>query len=441
MKNLLQFNLYLAYYALLALLPLGWISLLDLGSLSLKVMHLALIPLLIAVLFPSFRNSLKRFIYENRYLLCFFILLMVMNFVSLTLNAITNPNALAYIVKNLSYCGLFLLFGALMIEIAGSPNFHKHITLSNTAGIIMFISIAIISFNTMGRSFIDDLLDFFLRGDSDALRYSLFRTLFNASEELDDIEQSTNLLNTLLGSFIFINFTSLYAWHNTKGKLMNVLNIFCIGFSFFIIIAGLSRSNIFALVLGYLMYWISDIVLNNNQRRFLHIGIFVILGTLFSLLFWTKIESSLSDASTMIAGRFSDLAENPRWAINAACVNSFTANTHNFLIGKGPAAMALYDNTAHNFILGAAFQAGIIALILSCLYYFGLIFYVYKNVFVLANHKNALLIGSLMIIPLLRAMESGGAGSFTLQEWFCIAFFQGFVLVKRDREQTQVIHS
>lgn len=362
-----------------------------------------------------------------------------MNFVSLTFNATTNPNALSYIIKNISYSALFLLFGALIQKIARSPNFHTHITISNTAGIIIFISVAIISFNAMGRNFIDDLLDFFIRGDSDALRYSLFRTLFNASEDMDDIEQSTNLLNTLLGSFIFINFTALYAWHNTKGKLMNVLNIFCIGFSFFIIIAGVSRSNILALVIGYLMYWISDIVLNNNQRRFLHIGIFVILGTLFSLLFWTKIENSLSDASSMIAGRFSELAENPRWAINAACVNSFTANMHNFLIGKGPAAIVLDDNTAHNFILGAAFQAGIVGLILSCLFYFGLIFAVFKNALVLAKHKNALLIGSLMIIPLLRAMESGGAGSFTLQEWFCIAFFQGFVLIKKEEEQVQLM--
>jgi len=290
MKNFIQFNLYAAYYTLLAFLPLGWISLIDAGTLSLKLMHLSILPLLVSLISKSFREKLVTFIIENKYLISFFLLLMVMNFVSMTLNATKNPTAVSYIVKNLSYFSLFLLFGALIIMMAKSRNFCAHIAISNTIGILIFIAVATLSFKAMGRSFILDMVNFFLKGDSNALRYALFRTLFNSSQGSADAEQSTNLLNTLIGSFIFINFTALYAWHNTKNKLLNALNIFCLAFTFFIIIASVSRSNILSLILGYLMYWTFDIVFNNNQRRILHIIGFFTLGHYLFCFFGPKLK-------------------------------------------------------------------------------------------------------------------------------------------------------
>lgn len=434
MKTFFQFNLYAAYYMLLAFLPLGWITLMNIGTLSLKLMHLSMVPLLICLLFKPFREKLVKFISANKYIIGFFTLLMVLNFVSTSFNVTRSPTASSYITKNLVYFSLFLLFGALIIMIARSPNFYAHIALSNAIGLLMFVAIATISFKAMGRSFLLDLVNFFLKGDSNALRYTLFRTLFNSAENSGDADQSTNLLNTLIGSFIFINFTALYAYHNTKSKFLNAVNIFCLAFTFFIIIASVSRSNTLALILGYVMYWIFDIVFNNNKKRILHLISFFCLFVLFILLFWTRIEDAFSGASTMIAGRFADLDDNARWAINAECINSFTRNFHNFIIGKGSGAIVLDDLTAHNFILGSAFQAGIGGFVLSSLFYFGLIFSLAKNARFLATYKNALLICSLMIIPLLRTMESGGSGSMTLQEWFCVAFFLGFVLQKKKEQ-------
>lgn len=435
MRKFLNLNLNTAYYFLVVFLPISWVSLIGVGELSFKLMHLSFIPLLICLLFKEFRTNLLDFIKDNKYLISFFILLMIMNFVSVCLNTYRSPSAVSYIAKNIIYFSFFLMFGGLIISLAKSVTFHKHITISNTICILFFICIATIAFKAQGHSFLGDLINFFLKGDSNALRFALFKTLFNSSQTSSDSDLSTNLLNTLIGSFIFVHFTSLYAYKNVKSKFLKALNVLCIIFSAFMVIASVSRSNILVMIAGYIIYWGFDIFYNKNQRRVIQvISTLVIIG-LFVLLFWTKIEDIFSGASTMIISRFSNLDENNRWALNAQCVTSFTENMHNFLIGKGSGAIVLYGTTAHNFILGSAYQAGIFGLVLSILFYFGLIYSLFRDNVMLAKHPHAFIIGSLMAAPLLRTMESGGAGSLTMQEWFCLAFFLGFILQKKKEMQ------
>ena len=415
-------------------MPLSWITLYGVGDLSLKPMHLAIFPLFFCLLSKTFRRSLLDFIKKYQWLIVFFFLLMVVNYIATALSPVKNANSWSYIIKNCVYFFCFLLFGGMSIIFIGSKNFCRHITISNTVCIIVFIIVASFTFQLTGGNFLGDLVKFFFAGDVSSLKYALYKTLFNASGVSGDSDVATNLLNTLIGAFIFIHFTSLYAFNNLKKTIFRVLNIFNILFSVFFVISSVSRSNIIAVIFGYLIFWFSDIVFNGNKKRILRIIFIFILGVTFVLVFWTKIEDMFSGASTMIAGRFSELDQNARWALDAEALTTFLGDFQTFFIGKGSGAVLSDGHSVHNFILGGAYQAGIMGLIISIAFYFGLMYSVIKYAKILTKGKSAFIMSALMAIPLIRAMEAGGAGSLTLQEWFCTAFFFAFIIKVQNDE-------
>jgi len=434
MPKLLDIFTKLAFFGFVICSPINWISIFNIGGLSIKYMHLAIIPIVPCILFKSFRYTVIKFIQKNAFIIISFILLMIANFVATCLNRTLYPNALSYITKNFSYCCYFILFAAVMYFRVKQPSFYKEITYSNALSVAMFILTATIIFHALGRSFLGDMASFFMKGDSVSLRYDLFKILFNADSS-GDSELAANLRNTLMGAFIYIHFTSLYASFNVESRRLKYLNLSIILFSGFFVLASVSRSNILALVIGYFIYFVSEILINRNTKKLLQlIGVAVIALTL-TLIFWNKIEDAFSNSTSMIAGRLSELEDDARWELDAEAINGFS---NNFFIGKGSGATLSDGHSVHNFIIGSAYQAGVTGLIFSLCFYFGIMFKMFASLPVLSRYRGTLLIASLVTIPLLRSMESGNVGTLSLVEWFCLAIFLSTLMRIREREQIKV---
>ena len=434
MPKLLNIFTKLAFFGFVICAPINWISIFNIGGLSIKYMHLAIIPIVPCILFKSFRLTVIKFIQKNAFIISSFMLLMIINFVSTCFNKTLYPNALSYIAKNLSYSCYFILFAVVMYFRVKQPSLYKEITYSNALSVTMFILTATIIFHALGRSFLGDMAGFFIKGDSISLRYDLFKILFNADSS-GDSELAANLRNTLIGAFIYMHLTSLYASINVESRRLKYLNIGVILFSGFFVLASVSRSNILALVIGYFIYFVSEILINRNTKKLLQlIGVAVVALTL-TLIFWNKIEDAFSNSTSMIAGRLSELEDDARWELDAEAINGFS---NNFFIGKGSGATLSDGHSVHNFIIGSAYQAGVIGLILSVCFYFGVMFKMFTSLPTLSRYKGTLLVASLVAVPLLRSMESGNVGTLSLVEWFCLAIFFATIMVLKEKEGTSV---
>lgn len=429
----LQININIAYYLLIIFSPLSWVSLVDIGDSSIKFVHLSLIPLVFSLFFKSYRTAFVKFFKFNRLLIGFFILLMLMNFISLSVdtNIDSFSKSMTYIYKNIFYLTLALFFGGMMLILIDSPGFYKKLSITGFVCVIVFVTVASVTFSATGGNFSQDLIKFFFAGDIDGLRRDLYRTIFVTGRGTDE-EVQTNLINSLTGSFIIVHFTSLYAYHNIKEPLYKIISVFTYLFSFFFVISSISRSNILALLFGYLIYWGCEIIYKKNIRKIYQLSATLITGLCIILIFWEQLKETFSDTSEMYSERFGELGSNIRLSLNAEAMSTFTATPMNFMFGKGSGAVLSDGHAVHNFVIGSAYQAGIFGLILSILFYAGLIFVVIKHANAIKYQKSAFVISALMSIPVLRMMESGDAGSPTLQEWFCITFFLGYVIKKRD---------
>lgn len=432
MAKILNFFTVAGFYAFVAFAPINWITLINIGGLSVKYMHLAIIPITACILFAAFRTKIFSFIKDNGFIISSFILLLFTNFVVTYINGVTYPSSLTYIAKNFFYCIYFVLFGAVIYFRMKKPSFEKEITYSNTISILVFTLVASLIFHAIGRNFLGDMANFFIKGDSISLRYDLFKTLFNTDSNADT-EIAANLRNTLIGAFIYIHFSSHYAYKNIESRFLKSLNIVCILFSAFFILASVSRSNILVLMVGYFIYFVGEILINRNMKKLYQLIIVCFVGLSFIVIFWPKIENAFSDSTEMISGRLGELEDDARWSLDAEAFDGFT---HNFLTGKGSGATLSDGHSVHNFIIGSAYQAGIFGLLLSLFFYFGVVGKIGINMRYCSNYNASFFIISLTAIPLLRTMESGNAGTLSLVEWFCLGFFCAFVAVaKEDRKE------
>lgn len=431
MNRLLNIFTLIGFYAFVTFAPINWITLVKIGGLSVKYMHLVIIPLCACVLFANFRKRIVTLVRDNAFILASFILLLLANFILTYINGATYPGAITYIAKNFSYGIYFILFASVIYFRMRSPSFEKEITYSNTISILVFTLVASIIFATIGRNFLGDMANFFIKGDSVSLRYDLFKTLFNTDSNADS-EIAANLRNTLIGAFIYIHFSSHYAFKNLDNRFLKYLNVTCILFSGFFILASVSRSNILVLMVGYFIYFVGEIFINRNMKKLYQLIVVCFIGASFAVIFWPKIENAFSDSTAMISGRLGELEDDARWSLDAEAIDGFSQN---FLTGKGSGATLSDGHSVHNFIIGSAYQAGIFGLLLSLFFYFGIIGKIYLNMRQCANYNASFFIIGLTAIPLLRTMESGSAGTLSLVEWFCLASFCAFATVAKEDQK------
>ncbi|MBV9961192.1 MAG: hypothetical protein JO072_03000 [Parafilimonas sp.] len=431
-----------AFYMLMSFLPLSWISITHVSSnvkyddSNFKLFHLSLVPLLMACLYSSYRLKVAAFVKKYRLLIGSFLLLMIMNFISTGVNETVSPLAAMYIVKNLIYFTFFILFAGMCLMLFELDEKIKII--SSGAFLSVCVFIVVTTFTYKDGIYIVELVKNFATGNIMGLRYGLFKNLYNGGALERDSDFATALINTITGSFIFAHFLALYAYYNSPSRFYKILNIITLIFSFFFVISSISRSNIIAIVFGYFCYWGLEIVFNKNMKIvFSLLGGFIVL-TLITILILSSsgAQQALSGTSAMYQQRFGDLDENVRWQMNSQALQIVFSNPKSLFFGLGSGAL-LYSNqysfisndkSIHNFIIGSTYQAGIFGLVLSCMFYFTQLFCLIKYAPILSRYKKVFVITGVMSVPLIRQMESGNSGSLTLQEWFCLAFFLGFVL-------------
>jgi hypothetical protein len=201
----------ISFFLIVISAPVQWISMIDIFGLSIKYVHLSIVPIMLCLLFSDFRKTSMRFFDFTKWLIFSFFLLMVVNFVYTCVNATNQSIGFSYISKNLTYLLYFLAFGPILTCRLKNVNFAKEIAISNFLCTLTFLCIAEVIFLSLGRNFIGELFTNFIKGDSVAIRYDIFYKLFNAHGVSGDAEYQTSLRNTLLGAFIYVHFTSLYS--------------------------------------------------------------------------------------------------------------------------------------------------------------------------------------------------------------------------------------
>jgi O-antigen ligase/polysaccharide polymerase Wzy-like membrane protein len=427
---------------LMAFLPLGWVAISKVSSnvkyddSAIKLFHLSFIPLAFCCIYASFRKNVFDFVKRYRFLIGSFLLLMAMNFISTSINEIVSPLAKMYIIKNLVYFSFFILFGGLCLSLFQLKEKMKVFSVGAFLSVLVFIIVT--SFTYKGGIYIVELVKYFATGNLMGLRYGLFKSLYNGGSVEKGSDFATALINTITGSFIFAHFIALYAYFNSPSLKYKILNIISLTVSFFFVISSISRSNIIALLFGYLVYWGLEIILKKNLKIVLSLlgGLAVIAAFVIFALSNTAVQTALSSTSSMYQERFEDLDENVRWQMNSQALQIIFSDPKHLVFGLGSGALlysaqyAFIDNdkSVHNFIIGSTFQAGIFGLILSCFFYFSQFFYLIRYAPALSKYHKIFAIAGVMSVPLIRQMESGNSGSLTFQEWFCLAFFLGIIL-------------
>jgi len=417
----LKLNIKIFYITSIVFMPLAWIILAGVGDSALKFFHLPFLILIVSLIFKEYRQSLALFVSKQKIFITCFVLLMTVNFIATAFNNTVSSSAFTYIYKNFFYLILYFLSGSALFLFFGIKDHSKLMSIANMLAVILFLSITVLTFK---GDFISDLIGFFFKGDLMGVKKDIYKSLFNSGNTAQDAELQISLLNQLTGAFIVIYFTSLYAIKNTDNIKYKIINIVSMTISVGLIIANLSRSNILAWIFGYVVYYACEIVVNKNYKKVLILFLGSVFFSFILIAFWSSISDKLSDTSAMFQNRFgSEIEDNARWAINQEAVNVFTQDCFNFFIGRGSAARVSDGHAVHNFILGSAYQAGILGLSLSIIIYLTLPFWVYKGSWILSNWKGAFALSALISVPLIRMMESGNAGTLTIQEWFCVALF------------------
>ena len=428
-----------AFFIIVISAPIQWISIVDIGSLSIKWINLSVIPILLCLFFSGFRKTMSDFYKLNRWLVYAFVLLMVFDYIFTCFTLINESVGFSYIAKNLSYLLYFLAFGPIIVYRYRTPKFYREVAICNFACTIFFLCVVEVIFLSLGRNFFSELVTNFLKGNSVAIRYDLFYKLFNAHGSAGDDDYQTSLRNTLLGAFIYIVFTSLYSFKLCKGTFLKLLNIFNIGFGVFLVFASTSRSNMVALFLGYVTY----ISLSVYSGKFRFKISYILMAMVFLFLcvaFWPIIESVFANSTDMIGDRLAQLDQDARWNLDGEAIVYFFSNP---LAGKGAGAVLSDGHRVHNFILGGAYQAGIIGFLLSSVFYFGIVGKFLNSAKSIAKKKELYWFAALVCLPLLRAMTSGNNGTLSIIEWFCLAFYFAVAMEEKNANNAmylQAIH-
>ena len=427
----------ITFYIIVIAAPIQWVSIFNTGGSEIKYINLSIIPLLLCLLYGEFRRTMIKFFNFCRILIISFIFLMALNYIFTCVNTTNLLTGITYILKNLSYLVYFIAFGPIIIYRYRDKKFYREIAISNILCTLVFLLVVEVTFLALGRNFLSELVTNFLSGNSVAIRYDLFYKLFNnahfsaGSAAAADADYQTSLRNTLLGAFIYIHFTSLFSLKFCKSFFLKSINVFNLLFSVFLVFASTSRSNMVALVLGYLIYFGLAVYTGTFRFRPIYLFLGMVLLFVFVLLL-PKLETVFQGSATMISDRLAQLDDDARWDLDGEALIDFAENP---LTGRGAGATLADGHRVHNFILGAAYQTGIAGFFVSCVFYFGIYVLLIKSAKYLARSKGLFWLIALLSLPMLRAMTSGNNGTLSIIEWFCLAFSFAIMLIHKTEYQ------
>ncbi|MFY0626289.1 MAG: hypothetical protein JXR07_08345 [Reichenbachiella sp.] len=331
----------------------------------------------------------------------------------------------------------FLLLRALFFWAIRRNKLHLFVV-SSSLGVVFFIVLATYAFQSQGKSFLIEYVLTFIGGDSVALRWDVYGTLFKfqffeneTTNGFHDVNLS--LRNTIVGAFIlfFVIFNVL------KQKMNFYLYSLMIFLTSFLTISSLSRSNI---IIWFLIIVIVNIGFYSHKPIKIRLTLwkmvyFNIAIVLFSFFIIVSVDY-LVPAFDMLASRLLALANDDRTSL---VQNSIEKLETTVFIGQGLGSNITAPNGRiienHNLFLGSWYEMGLLGLLTSVGLYFSIVFTaftLYLKLIKLNNHEfgfKPFWIMALPILPLFRAMVSGDNGSFTMIDWTALALFFAFYSV------------
>lgn len=404
--------------AFLALGPIQWVSLLDVG-LQLKLMHIPLIILTIQGFILVFTNQLE----VNKGLVAlkpFAVSYSV--FMCLLLTSVIWADrpvvAMIFVVKFSLYF-LLALGTVFYCSNLDKDRLFRSLLVGSVFASFGFLFLAWITLAQRGISLPDTVITAIRTGNPMQLQFGIFLNLFNESLESGEIV-SSSVRHTAIG-FIFISaiiqLAALFQRQQTIVWAALILSIL-------IILISVSRSQIVILFLAFmLVFWAM-------RARVASVAYFGFLTTIFIGLI-VVISSDISGLVGIIDQRFGAIGEDER---SRNFSDALTLINERMFTGYG--AQHVYGEkefSAHNIFLAAWVQAGVFALCVAAVFYGILATYFLRKIKEFSDDPFHMCLIALMVLPLVRSLLSA-SGMFSLPEWFAIALFFSFAF--RSRTET-----
>jgi O-antigen ligase len=417
MDGLLRFALFVT----IAVAPLGWLTLVEVGPLQVRPMHVAFGLLTVCALLRSPRLFFTGIIARSpmNWMLLFSLAYAAWMFSYLPSGKVDPLEGVSQVFKFPIYClsGASMVGAFYVARVCGVYT-HRRACQAVVFGCMLFCVIAIIIFAQKGENLIVSYSQDVMTGNMIRLQFYYYKVLFEGTGS----DEHINLRNTLMGAFVLY---VMLAYPETidPNPRHRWFAYFTVFVSSVIVILSVNRSNAFALLAA--MGTASLIYNLQAMRRLVNIGI--ILGILgigavgAVVLFVPEVATSVTDRfGTQVVNNVR--VENYMLALDGAATGTWD--------GAGPATHVLTREgplRVHNLILAALFETGIVGFILASAMYICLIltFYQLAMKSLRCQTSTAALsfasAAGLLMLPSFCMMLSGEAGIPTFVEWTSMA--------------------
>jgi len=440
-----------ALFLFITIIPFQWVVLIQILGLKVKPVHLSFIMIVLAFLNLNHKGIVfNKLTKVNGYFIYFFSLYLAMLIFAML--GSDNLNAgISVISKFTIYFVIFILLSTIIMALP-DEKIARLIYLAVPLGIFFFIGYAVYVFHTVGKNFLVEYILAVRHADVGTLHYKIYPMLFNfsggtISGKESDSFMGSSLRNMLMGVFItYMIILNMYGrclqTQRNKGLILTISIGLTILFVL-IVLSSVSRSAILILCCCFGLVWfISKLRL---RKRF---SLKKALGTV--LFFMVIIISTLVyseyffGAQEILHDRFTDMGSTQSRIIMYQ--ESLKLINEKMILGHGPGARiettpgrSIWekDHRVHNLFFASWFEAGTGGLIASILFYFAIVWLWIRYIILIINYPNRWLLPispewtmTLPIVPLFRALLSGGGGMFALVGWFCLAMF--FACIARN---------
>lgn len=425
--------------------PIQFLELADFGALSLRPVHLFFLYVLAWLvtcrnseyyLTVSFRTFWGFFAGYGAYL------------VSLLLSmlwAVDGGAAVAKFVKFGTY--YFACLTAVLVFLRASPNATaRGVIWGGLGGSIAFIVSVAYAFSVAGINAATFILDALRSGNFGAFQFSLYGYLnqfFGSGSTAGEATSGLRHATANFLTFVFLLFMVIQPLVRTRGRLQKAISLFVVGMAVTVTVLSFSRSSIAIIGVITLLAWTIQL----GQSRFLLqvrratsallMGLVVTGLIVVVILASPGLQETLGKLGTMLSDRFTALSNDERLAIYGVAIDKLDVNP---LLGFGGGAkVTTFESNfqIHNVFLNAWFEAGILGLVTSIIFFVSLFGYWVRAVWTVIRHPDSWVLPyapawvmGLPIMPMVDALQ-GGDGNFSLAGFFSLSAFFGWVTANR----------
>jgi hypothetical protein len=418
-------------------LPFQWITIVQIGPLSIKPVHL---PLCFLTLFSPLLVTRHAWAAMFRGDAALFLLLSsivwLWTFVSVAWTAETRP-ALTAVVKSGIHLAFFFTAAVAATSLILANKWQRPLAVGVALGACLYLSYNVLLFARLGHNVFLEYFQALVNLDIVRLRFWFSQRLFNCSlagscqnfHGPDAELLSASLTNTVAAALVTYTALALFLSQWFLNRWVRSTLWLAGSISAFFVLASMSRSNTVALLLVVLL---ASLITNHNRHptssRFhsMLLGATPYLFAILGIGLVSDVALRLIDA---IALRMADVSTDPRQVMY---FNAFAAIADAPFLGHGEGKTVLdgagVAYPVHNIFLAAWLEQGVLGLLFVGTWYLFLCMLVikaYANRQHLEHHLLTKWAALLPIVGLIRSLVGSG-GNFTLIEWMATAIFIGF---------------